>query len=93
MRDSLIKERERARGKILVGGTQAIQAKAGVLDQIVYLSVQMAAASDLFPQRRYPVLPARDGFIRRAPVLGKQQFAIRFENAPHFTESRAGIRY
>src|ERR1700687_2067393 len=52
-----------------VAGLEAIELKAGVLDQRSDRAVEVAAAAQALPDRGQPILPPHDVWIRRSTVF------------------------
>jgi hypothetical protein len=61
-------------------------AESGRFDQRPDRPIEVAAASDPFPERGQPVLPSAYAGLRRPTVLDEQQLAARLENAPHLVQ-------
>src|SRR5579883_1018443 len=82
---SLVKVRVRS-GAGDSGVIEGLNPKSAAADQIVHLSIEMAAAGETRPQRIEPVLPARDTRLGRAPVLDEKQRTARSQHTSHLGE-------
>jgi len=77
LRQALIRVGHWARsGKI--ESFQLEDVKSACSDEFVNLAIEMAAASDSLPDRRYPILPGNYSGIGSTAVLDKYQAAARF---------------
>jgi hypothetical protein len=65
---------------------EAIELKAGVLDQRSDRAVKMAAAAQALPDRAQPILPPHDLWIRRTTVFDEQETPARPEHPTHVAE-------
>src|SRR3989442_3457275 len=65
--------------------------KSGVTDQVVDLTIQVAAAGESPPRRIETALPTLYAWIRRPPMLDEDQPAPRLQHAPDLTERTARV--
>src|SRR5206468_1839194 len=66
--------------------------ESSVGDEIVDAAIEVAAASDALPHRIEPVLPPRDGDVRRVPMFDKEQTASRPQHAADFLHGASRVR-
>ena len=62
---------------------QRFDAKARPDDQIVDLAIEMAATGEARPQWIESILPARDAWLWRPPVLDEEERAGGLQHAAH----------
>jgi hypothetical protein len=88
---ALIDKGNGTRARLHVIGAKLGDSKSPRFDQIVDLSVQVAAASEVAPNRSQKFLPANDAWVWRPTTLGKYEFSFRLENAAQLTSRGGGI--
>src|SRR5690554_7907933 len=71
---------------------QLLNLKTGVFNQFRDVPVQVAAASQLSPSRRYPVLPFTRGVVWGFSVFQEQQVATGLEYPLHLQQGRVPVR-
>src|SRR5687767_10368064 len=70
---------------------QLLDPEPGGLEDRQRIAVQVASAGDPAPHRRDPLLPAPDGGVRRASVLGEQEPPVGGQRPPRLPKRAHGI--
>src|SRR4051812_40322993 len=75
-----------------ITGFDVVNSKTRPFDHRANWSVEMAAAADVPPRGRQPILPSTHGLVGRQAMLSEQELTPGPQHAPHLCKRRARPR-
>jgi hypothetical protein len=73
---------------LAISSFDAADLESSASEEVVDAAIEVAAAGDALPHRIEPVLPPRDGDVRRVPMLDEEQTASKPQHAADFPQAR-----
>ncbi len=71
---------------------QTFHSESGISNEVRDGPIQVATTGNPLPDRRKPMVPPSDFFIRRQTLFNQQQLPSPFENPPHFRGRLRNVR-